>query len=210
MIEMTYLKELRDEEDKAIISFEGDVLDIYELRDYAKALNLVKGEVNEGYRHEFKTNGKNCRGNCNDESNCKSDEETYFTFDLDEFIEALSDTLNMVCDEDISDENAEDDKSELCDIVSDIIMEEEDLVNHPPHYTNSGMECILEMIMLYGFEETMSFCKLNAHKYRKRALDKGGRQDIDKSDWYMNTYKELLYAMEIDMTPLEYILSKTN
>lgn len=111
---------------------------------------------------------------------------------------------------DEEDDDGQDYENELCDIVSDILEEEEDLVNHPSHYTNSGMECILEMVMLYGFEETMSFCKLNAHKYRKRALDKGGRQDIDKSDWYMNTYGELLVAMETGKSPIQYVLSKMN
>ena len=68
--------------------------------------------------------------------------------------------------------------------------EEHDAVNHPSHYEH-GIECIDEMILLYGVMETMSFCKLNSHKYRKRALDKGGREDIDKSDWYMKEYAYL-------------------
>ena len=66
----------------------------------------------------------------------------------------------------------------------------EDVINHPPHYEH-GIECIDEMILLYGIVETMYFCKLNAHKYRKRALDKGGREDLDKSDWYMKEYAYL-------------------
>lgn len=68
---------------------------------------------------------------------------------------------------------------------------EGDMVNHPSHYTDSGMECIDEMIMLYGVEEVRSFCKLNAHKYRKRAMKKGGQQDVDKSDWYLKMYAKL-------------------
>lgn len=68
--------------------------------------------------------------------------------------------------------------------------EEHDAVNHPSHYEH-GIECIDEMVLLYGVMETMSFCKLNSHKYRKRALDKGGREDIDKSDWYMKEYAYL-------------------
>lgn len=67
---------------------------------------------------------------------------------------------------------------------------DKDMVNHPSHYEH-GIECIDEMILLYGVVETMYFCKLNAHKYRKRALDKGGREDIDKSDWYMKEYAYL-------------------
>lgn len=67
---------------------------------------------------------------------------------------------------------------------------DKDMVNHPSHYEH-GIECIDEMILLFGVMETMSFCKLNSHKYRKRALDKGGREDIDKSDWYMKEYAYL-------------------
>lgn len=65
-----------------------------------------------------------------------------------------------------------------------------DMVNAPPHYTH-GMECIDEMIQLFGREATMNFCLLNAWKYRKRALHKNGQQDIDKSDWYIAKYVEL-------------------
>ena len=67
---------------------------------------------------------------------------------------------------------------------------DKDMVNHPSHYEH-GIECIDEMIRLLGVMEMMSFCKLNSHKYRKRALDKGGREDIDKSDWYMKEYAYL-------------------
>lgn len=65
-----------------------------------------------------------------------------------------------------------------------------DMINEPPHYKH-GIECIDEMILLFGVVETMSFCKLNSHKYRKRAFDKGGREDMDKSDWYMKEYAYL-------------------
>ena len=74
-----------------------------------------------------------------------------------------------------------------------------DIVNHPSHYTSSGIECIDEMIILYGKEETMSFCKLNCHKYRKRAMDKGGRTDLKKSDWYAKKYLELLATPELEL-----------
>lgn len=66
-----------------------------------------------------------------------------------------------------------------------------DAIN-PAHYQReSGMECIDEMEMLYGIDEVMIFCKLNAHKYRYRAADKNGVEDLKKSDWYMNKYLEL-------------------
>ena len=65
-----------------------------------------------------------------------------------------------------------------------------DPVNHPSHYTN-GMECIDEMVLIFGKYATMVFCKLNAWKYRKRALYKNGEEDMKKSDWYIAKYKEL-------------------
>lgn len=119
MISETYIKEHRG---MGIITFEGDLEDIYRIRDYAKHMH---------------------------------------------------DSPEMCCDKTEEDEH------------------EYDAVNHPSHYTSSGMECIDEMVLLYGKEETMSFCKLNAHKYRKRALYKGGIEDQEKSDWYVRMYTYL-------------------
>lgn len=68
-------------------------------------------------------------------------------------------------------------------------------VNHPSHYNRDGaIECIDEMELLFGKEETATWCKLNTWKYRYRAGEKPGEaalKDLKKSDWYMNKYKEL-------------------
>ena len=85
--------------------------------------------------------------------------------------------------------------------------EENDAVNHPSHYEH-GIECIDEMILLYGVVETMCFCKLNAHKYRKRAFNKGGKEDIDKSDWYMKEYAYLDSKSDLEIK--EEIYKKYN
>ena len=70
--------------------------------------------------------------------------------------------------------------------------ENKEMVNHPEHYTRDGaMECIDEMLLLFGKKEVMSFCKLNAWKYRYRAMDKNGQEDINKSDYYIRMYKDL-------------------
>lgn len=68
-----------------------------------------------------------------------------------------------------------------------------DMVNHPSHYTQGGMECIDEMVLIFGKEAVKHFCVCNAWKYRKRAMFKNGQEDIDKSDWYIKKYKELSY-----------------
>lgn len=85
--------------------------------------------------------------------------------------------------------------------------EEHDAVNNPSHYKH-GIECIDEMILLYGVVETMMFCKLNAHKYRKRAFEKGGKEDMDKSDWYMKEYAYLDSKSDIEIK--EEIYKKYN
>lgn len=67
-----------------------------------------------------------------------------------------------------------------------------DAVNHPSHYCqDGGMECIDEMIAIFGKEKVKAFCLLNVWKYRKRAVFKNGKEDLKKSDWYMKKYIEL-------------------
>lgn len=68
-----------------------------------------------------------------------------------------------------------------------------DMVNSPRHYNREGaIECIDEMILVFGEVATAYFCLLNCWKYRYRAgLKNDGFEDIQKSDWYMRKYKEL-------------------
>ena len=71
-------------------------------------------------------------------------------------------------------------------------MAKTDNVNHPNHYNREGaIECLDEMRIVFGVDALMDFCLLNAWKYRYRAADKNGSEDIAKSDFYMNKYKEL-------------------
>lgn len=68
----------------------------------------------------------------------------------------------------------------------------EDVINHPNHYNREGaMESIDEMVLVFGKEVVKHFCLCNIWKYRYRAADKNGVEDIKKSDWYMQKYKEL-------------------
>lgn len=53
------------------------------------------------------------------------------------------------------------------------------------------MECIDEMILIFGIEAVKNFCLCNAWKYRYRAADKNGVEDLKKADWYINKYAEL-------------------
>lgn len=76
--------------------------------------------------------------------------------------------------------------------VSVVEEEPRDMVHHPDHYNREGaMECIEEMITLFGREVVKHFCLCNIHKYRYRASAKNGEEDIKKSDFYVKKYKEL-------------------
>ena len=69
-----------------------------------------------------------------------------------------------------------------------------DNVNHPPHYsseTDSGIECIDGMLAAFGYEEVMSFWKINAFKYLWRMKRKNGVEDFSKAMWYLKKYDEL-------------------
>lgn len=67
-----------------------------------------------------------------------------------------------------------------------------DNVNKPPHYCREGaMETIEEMELIFGAEAVAHFCLCNAWKYRARALNKNGEEDLRKSDWYLRKYKAL-------------------
>lgn len=75
--------------------------------------------------------------------------------------------------------------------------EDKDAVTHPTHYNRKGaMECIDEMQLVFGREAVMHFCLLNAWKYRYRAADKNGAEDLRKSDWYLSEYKRLAEVNE--------------
>ena len=63
-------------------------------------------------------------------------------------------------------------------------------VNHPEHYQGKH-ECIDEMIALFGVEAVKAFCMCNVYKYRFRANQKNGDEDIKKAEWYIDKLMEL-------------------
>lgn len=61
-----------------------------------------------------------------------------------------------------------------------------DNVNHPPHYNQTGIECIevLEQLAADGED----FRIINAIKYLWRHRHKGGCEDLRKAVWYIERY----------------------
>ena len=84
-------------------------------------------------------------------------------------------------------------------------------VNHPKHYNREGgMECLEEMILIFGKEVVKNFCLCNAWKYRYRAVDKNGEEDLRKSDFYIAKYKELNDAINKSKSSSLYITPNNN
>lgn len=92
-------------------------------------------------------------------------------------------------------EVVEEEITEMTD-ETELIEPTNDMIDHPAHYNNGGMECIEEMLLLFGKQAVMNFCICNAWKYRARAIYKNGEEDMRKSDWYLAKYKELKYLVD--------------
>tara|TARA_R110000772_G_scaffold131793_1_gene240330 strand:- start:415 stop:951 length:537 start_codon:yes stop_codon:yes gene_type:complete len=94
--------------------------------------------------------------------------------------------------------DADDDGARAAKYKSEAEAKEQLVDSHvnPAHYKDNiyGAEVWEQMIKLFGDREYLSFCKLNAYKYRMRAGTKSGalaEVDIAKAIWYETKYKEL-------------------
>lgn len=68
-----------------------------------------------------------------------------------------------------------------------------DNVNHPGHYANScSIECIDAMQATFGIKDLAKYCVINAYKYLWRYKNKNGKEDLNKAEWYLNKFDELL------------------
>lgn len=68
---------------------------------------------------------------------------------------------------------------------------ENDVVNHPSHYTQGGIECIDAMESAFGAAQLAVYCKIAAFKYIWRCERKNGAEDVKKAIWYLNKFLEL-------------------
>ena len=69
-------------------------------------------------------------------------------------------------------------------------MNDDDMVNHPKHYNESGIECIdaLQAMLGKGFNE---YLQGNIAKYLWRYKYKNGIEDLKKAQWYLNKLIEV-------------------
>jgi len=73
------------------------------------------------------------------------------------------------------------------------VPQKKDLVNHPPHYTTSSIECIDAIEAALGKEGFISYLRGNIMKYTWRGPHKNQIEDYKKAEWYI---KRLIFTME--------------
>lgn len=70
-----------------------------------------------------------------------------------------------------------------------------DMVNHPQHYNQGGIECIDAIkAATVGKTGIEAFCVGNAIKYLWRYEEKNGLQDVEKAKWYIERLIQELYG----------------
>ena len=78
-------------------------------------------------------------------------------------------------------------------VPAGVSAEETDPINHPAHYEgNTSLECIDVMEIAFGAEAVGNFCLCNAFKYLWRYKHKGGAEDVQKAEWYLNHYSDIV------------------
>lgn len=72
-----------------------------------------------------------------------------------------------------------------------------DIVNHPEHYTQGGVECIDAIAAATtGLQGIEAVCTANVIKYIWRWKRKNGVEDIKKALWYLNKLKSVVEKPE--------------
>lgn len=75
-----------------------------------------------------------------------------------------------------------------------------DMVNHPPHYTRGGVECIDALASATaGLEGLDAVCTANAIKYLWRWKQKGGVEDLRKAQWYITKLIDTSVTPQFDL-----------
>ena len=67
-----------------------------------------------------------------------------------------------------------------------IYISKPDVVNHPSHYTQGGIECIKAIEASMTPEGFQDYCKGNVMKYIWRWRDKAGVEDLKKAQVYLS------------------------
>jgi hypothetical protein len=79
-------------------------------------------------------------------------------------------------------------------------MSADQMVDHPPHYTQGGIECIQAIRAALTADEYRGYLKGAIIKYAWRERHKNRLQDVKKLSWYalelVNHLEETLHTLE--------------
>ena len=71
------------------------------------------------------------------------------------------------------------------DELTGMPIEQKDNIN-PDHYkSETSLECIESMEIIFGRDAVIDFCVCNAWKYIWRWKNKNGLEDLQKANWYL-------------------------
>ena len=77
----------------------------------------------------------------------------------------------------------------------DVQVNLDDAVINPEHYKHGKFETIHEMMIVFGPEATVLYCRMCAWKYRARAPYKGEFfEDQAKANWYLAKADEIMLS----------------
>lgn len=86
---------------------------------------------------------------------------------------------------------------------------EEDLVNHPSHYTQGNIETIDSMVLMFGTDYVSDYCLMNCFKYLERYEYKGNpEQDLQKALWYAEKSYMLKWNQDTWTTDVERLTTQ--
>lgn len=164
----------------------GNILDEYDRQELVKDLNEFCDKVDCDTKCPLKKN-KMCK---------------YGNWELasDESLINAASTIAL----EYSDENTSDNTEVVIQNYDHNDTETTDNITNPDHYQTNAMECIDEMVVVFGKKAVINFCNLNAWKYRYRSDHKGGKDDLAKADWYLNKSLEL----QAESDPIQQISVK--
>ena len=74
----------------------------------------------------------------------------------------------------------------LNDQYAEIEQVRQDSVNNPSHYASGDIECIDAIESSMTPEAFRGYCKGNVQKYIWRYEQKGGKESLEKAQWYLN------------------------
>lgn len=64
---------------------------------------------------------------------------------------------------------------------------------NPDHYkSETSLECIEAMEIIFGRDSVIDFCVCNAWKYIWRWKHKNGQEDLRKADWYLTRAHDMI------------------